>query len=248
MLIQADLHTHTIASTHAYSTVTENATAAEKAGLKALAITDHAPSISDAPHAWHFHNYRVLPRFMGEVRLLFGIEVNIMDTEGTIDIDEYELERLDWIVASMHSECYSHTTPENNTQAFINVAKNQPMVDLIGHPMNTSYPFDVEKVIKTFKEYDKLVEINEAHLFNYRHSHAFALEIIKLCKKYEVPMCIDSDAHYHGMLGNYPFAEQLISAADFPTSLIFNADIDRVLDRIRNKTYNGKPLVRSIEQ
>ena len=38
MKLQADLHTHTIASTHAYSTITENCEWAEKYGLKACCI------------------------------------------------------------------------------------------------------------------------------------------------------------------------------------------------------------------
>ena len=47
--IIADLHTHTIASTHAYSTVTEMVQAAAAKGLYALAITDHARTMPGAP-------------------------------------------------------------------------------------------------------------------------------------------------------------------------------------------------------
>lgn len=39
----ADLHTHTIASDHAYSTLLENIEYAKRAGMQALAITDHGP-------------------------------------------------------------------------------------------------------------------------------------------------------------------------------------------------------------
>ena len=41
MEIIADLHTHTIASTHAYSTITEMVQAASAKNLYAIAITDH---------------------------------------------------------------------------------------------------------------------------------------------------------------------------------------------------------------
>ena len=50
MKIIADTHTHTIASTHAYSTLLENVGYAKKAGLRAIAITDHGPAMPDAPH------------------------------------------------------------------------------------------------------------------------------------------------------------------------------------------------------
>ena len=42
MHLQGDMHTHTIASTHAYSTITENCQWAEKYGMKGIAMTDHA--------------------------------------------------------------------------------------------------------------------------------------------------------------------------------------------------------------
>ena len=49
-----DLHAHTIASTHAYSTVSEYFQQAKKKGIKLFAITDHGPDMDDAPHEWHF--------------------------------------------------------------------------------------------------------------------------------------------------------------------------------------------------
>ena len=54
MHIVADLHTHTIASTHAYSTVYEMVRGAKAKGLIAIGITDHGPDMKDGPHEWHF--------------------------------------------------------------------------------------------------------------------------------------------------------------------------------------------------
>ena len=54
MKILTDLHTHTLASTHAYSTLKENIDMAKQMGLEAIAVTDHGISMEDAPHLWHF--------------------------------------------------------------------------------------------------------------------------------------------------------------------------------------------------
>ena len=54
MKIIADLHTHTLVSNHAFNTITEMAAAAQKRGLFAMAVTDHGPSMPDAPHPWYF--------------------------------------------------------------------------------------------------------------------------------------------------------------------------------------------------
>ena len=40
-----DLHTHTVASGHGYSTIQEMAAAAKEKGIRILGITEHGPSI-----------------------------------------------------------------------------------------------------------------------------------------------------------------------------------------------------------
>ena len=103
MRIIADTHTHTVASTHAYSTVLEMAQYAEKAGLTALAVTDHTPNSTDGPHVWHFHNLKkALPRELCGVKMIFGAESSIIDYDGTLDFPQEECRALDWIIASVH--------------------------------------------------------------------------------------------------------------------------------------------------
>ena len=86
MKILLDTHTHTLASTHAYSTVLEMAKYASEAGMEAIAITDHAPAIPDGAHPWHFQNLKAIPREIYGVKILYGAEVNILDLEGNIDL------------------------------------------------------------------------------------------------------------------------------------------------------------------
>ena len=80
MQLIADLHTHTLCATHAYHTLDEMAAAAKDCGYRALAITDHAPAMPDAPHRWHFENPTALPRTIGDVIMLYGAEANVVDT------------------------------------------------------------------------------------------------------------------------------------------------------------------------
>ena len=70
MKILLDTHTHTLASTHAYSTVLEMAKYASEAGMEAIAITDHAPAIPDGAHPWHFQNLKAIPREIYGVKSL----------------------------------------------------------------------------------------------------------------------------------------------------------------------------------
>ena len=134
MRLIADTHAHSLASGHAYSTIKEMAAAAKAKGLKALALTEHAPEMPGTCGLYYFQNLDVVPREAEGVRLLMGAEVNIMDPEGTIDLPEKTCRDMDIVVASIHLPCYgSGHTPEENTRAYVEVMK-KPYVNIIGHP------------------------------------------------------------------------------------------------------------------
>lgn len=225
MKIIADTHCHTIASTHAYSTVLENAKFASEIGLKYLAITDHAPAMADAPHLWHFFNMKVIPDELFGVKILKGAEVNILNKHGEIDLDEEALSCLDWIIASFHGPACPPMSVEDTTQAYINIAKNKK-VDVIGHSGTQQYAYDYEKAIKVFKEYGKIVEINQSSRIVRWESAKNCLEIAKLCKKHQVPVVVNSDAHFAYSIGLVQESLQMLEEIDFPSSLVLNSSVE----------------------
>ena len=95
MKIELDVHTHTIASGHAFSTLQEMAQAAAGKGLKVLGITEHSPGIPGTCHPIYFRNLHVVPRRMYGVELLLGAEINILDGKGNLDLDEDYMKMLD---------------------------------------------------------------------------------------------------------------------------------------------------------
>ena len=232
--IIADTHCHTVASTHAYSTVDENAAYAAETGLKILALTDHGPAMSDAPHRWHFYNLGVLPRKINGVVILRGAEANIIDYDGNLDMDQVCYQRLEWINASFHQESCKPGTVEEHTKAYLAVAQN-PYVDVIAHSGTESFRYDYEAGVKAFKEYGKLVEINEGSQRVRTDSLKNCAEIAKLCKKYEVPIVVSSDAHYKTSLGSYTASLKMLEEIDFPEKLILNADITRFCAYLKKK-------------
>lgn len=157
--IVADTHTHTVASPHAYGTIRENLDAARRMGHRALAVTDHGPAIPDSPHLWHFTNMRILPREVDGVVLLRGIEANLMDRQGTLDVDDDLLRRLDWVIASLHPPVFPPSTPADHTEAWLGVLAN-PWVDVLGHPGDPSYPCDYETVVRACGRAGTCIEIN----------------------------------------------------------------------------------------
>src|SRR5919198_385567 len=105
MRIIADMHSHTVASGHAYSTVNELAREAARKGIAALALTDHGPALPGAPHLYHFGAMRFIPQQIDGVRIFPGVEANILDRDGGIALPVAYLSKLDFVMAGLHEGC-----------------------------------------------------------------------------------------------------------------------------------------------
>ena len=111
-----DVHTHTIASGHAYSSLQEMTLAAKEKGLEILGITEHGPNIPGTCDPIYFRNLHCVPRQLYGIKLMLGAELNILNTQGDIDLDEDYWRILDIRIAGIHSLCWKGGTKEENTQ------------------------------------------------------------------------------------------------------------------------------------
>ncbi len=227
MKLIADLHTHSIASTHAYATITEMAQEASELGLFALAITDHARTMPGAPGAFYFESMGLLPMYLKGVRILRGIEANICDYEGNLDVELSLQKSLDWIVASMHTITIDgEATVEKCTNAYMKLAEN-PYVNVIDHSGAEYFKYDYETVIPKFAKEGKLVEINDS-AFRYKKSCLEnCVTIAKLCKKHGARICVNTDSHFTHTLGRAYETLRILKDIDFPEKLIVNTDVNR---------------------
>ena len=85
MKICFDMHTHTVASGHAFSTFKENVEEAAFKGLLALGISDHAPAMPGTAHPIYFGNFKCIRQELMGVKLFMGVEANILDFEGNLE-------------------------------------------------------------------------------------------------------------------------------------------------------------------
>ena len=235
LFIEADLHCHSLASSHAYSTVDEMAAAAVRVGIKAFALTDHAVAMPDAPHIWHFHNLPVIPQQINGVTVLRGVEANIMNFDGEIDMKGSDLDGIQWVVASCHAPVIKSGTIEENTNAYINAMKSNPAIDVIGHCTAVRYPVDFERIAKSCNEYGVFAELNESSVQFKRSSEENCIELLRACKKYETKILVNTDCHYAGLIGKTDYSQKLIEAVNFPEKLIFNKNAENVLEYVSKK-------------
>lgn len=238
MNIELDVHTHTIMSGHAFSTLQEMAQAAAEKGLKVLGITEHSPGIPGTCDPIYFRNLYVVPRKMYGIELLLGAEINILDGEGNLDLDENYMKRLDLRIAGIHSLCYKQGTPEECTYGMIRAIKN-PYIHIISHPGDGTAQLIFEPIVRAAKEHHTLLEINNSSLNPVRHKESARgnnLEILRLCKQYEVPVILGSDAHISFDIANYQNLWSLLAETEFPEELIMNRSVTEF------KNYLGIPL------
>jgi len=228
MKILFDLHTHTISSGHAYSTLQENAVYASNIGLEVLGMSDHAPKMPGAPMAYYFTNQKIIPDKISGVRILKGVELNIMDINGTIDLEDRILNDLDFAIASLHPPCIQQSTEEENTEALINTMKN-PKVNIIGHPGDPRYPINAHNVVKTAIETNTLLELNSASFSpksTRKGGEVIVIDILKECKKHDFPIILGSDAHVCFEIGDFTNVYKLLDEVQMPPQLIVNTSID----------------------
>jgi putative hydrolase len=219
-----DLHTHTIASGHAYSTIQEMVQAAKDKGVSLLGITEHAPMMPGTCHELYFLNLKVVPRRMKDVELMLGAELNIVDYNGKVDLRLGLLKQMDVCVASFHTPCYHSGSPAENTHALVGTMNN-PYVGVIGHPDDGRFPLLYEEAVRAAKETGTILELNNSSLSpNGFRKDARKNDIIMLgfCEKYGVPVLLDSDAHVASAVGSHENAWKLLEELHFPSELVLN--------------------------
>lgn len=236
MELVADLHIHTVASGHAYSTVLEIAQAAAARGLAMIAITDHGPGMPGGPHAYHFSNQRIIPDDLYGVRVLKGIEANIIDRKGTLDLDERRLSRLDIVLAGLHTFCAPYGSIAENTEMLINAMQN-PWVDVIVHPGNPEYTVDELAIVQAAMEYGVALEINNSSLSGARKGSGPHCENIAcLAKRYGAKLIVGTDSHFALAVGDFGAALQLLAANAVPEDMVLNTSVAKIQQHLARRT------------
>jgi putative hydrolase len=244
--LEGDLHTHTISSGHAYSTLDELARAAKQKGLKLIAITDHGPNMPGGPHEYYFGNMVILPRKISGVDILKGIEANILN-DGKLDLSENTLQQLDFVTAGIHADT-GHTmkTREEFTEATIKAMEN-PLVKMITHPVNVKFPVDIEKIVYAARENGVILEVNASSYSILKRTQrgimTLDIKMCKLSKKYGVPLALNSDAHYQAEVGDITALKEIIEKAHLTEREIINTSRERLLNFLYPELYKNQLIV-----
>ncbi|MDW7709268.1 MAG: PHP domain-containing protein [Deferrisomatales bacterium] len=230
MKIRADLHVHTVASGHAFSTVEEIAREAAARKLRAVGISDHGPALPGGPHINYFRALRFLPPFLRGVRLLKGVEANLLDRKGRLDLPPELLEQLDYVMVGFHEGCgLKPSTTAGNTGALV-AAMQRPGVRVLTHPGNPGFPVDISALAQAACELGVALEINNSS-FGRSPTRQGSLErcsaLAAAVARVGGPIALSSDAHVAGQVGEVHDAWRVASAAGIRP------------EQVVNRTYSG---------
>ena len=230
MKLVADLHVHTISSGHAYSTLGEYVKQAKKIGLEAIAITDHGPAMPGGPHYYHFSNMRMIPREIEGIKILRGVEANIINEQGEIDLSEAEIKwgELDIVMVAMHPRVgYENQGEDKNTEVLIKALQN-PYVNVIAHPGNPRFPIKVKETVAAAKEKGVLLEVNNSSNLSRPGSYDQCLAFAREVKRIDWKVLVGTDSHIAPMLGVFDDSFKLIKEAGLTEENIVNTSWEKI--------------------
>lgn len=240
MVIYGDYHTHTPYS-HGTGTILENAMIAKEKGLKEIAITDHGFN-----HSLYGIRKKDIDSMRAEcveaekatgVKVLLGIEANFISNDGTIDLSEDDIKKLDIVLVGHHnfvkaknvfdkfslfyrniiSKIFkpSKNKIQKNTEVYLK-AMQKYKINILTH-LNYGMKVDTLKVALAARDAGVLIELNGKRIL-------FTDEEMLEMAKNNVKFIINSDAHSSGRVGEVNNAINLVTRLGIPTSLIVNLD------------------------
>lgn len=223
--IQIDTHTHTVLSGHAWSTLRENASAAARRGMAGFCSTEHGHTMPGAGPFFLTAAQNMLPRMVEGIRVFYGVEANMVDLGGGMDIDVKQLFDSEFTIASMHDLCMAPGTVAENTGAYIAVL-NHPCVDILGHIDDRKTPSEFSVVIGEAARLGKLIEINNNSMLIRKGSLERVEEVATLCAELDCRVSVASDAHFDDMVGSVAPALEMLARIGFPEHLVVNRNLE----------------------
>ena len=247
-----DLHTHTPYS-HGKSTVMQNADAAERRGLHTLGISDHGPG-----HKFFGINLRevsLMRRDIEEARrahpgleILLGVEANIINPSGNLDVSAEQQKLFDYILAGYHYGIFgeepvkgigtivggyihnltgrSTVRAKNYNTDLVVAALCSNRIKMLTHPGDKA-AFDIDVISRACENTGTWMEIN-------CHHNGLSVEGIRTAAKYDVTFAISSDAHLASNVGVPDAAIKRAQEAGLDLRRIVNLEDDQDSSSLRS--------------
>lgn len=245
-----DYHTHTIYSsglrdkgTHAIGSIEDNANAALKIGLETLVISEHGPRhylyglrkerIGVLRDEIDRLNETFIPKGL---KILLGIEANLISLDGELDVDEEFIKYLDILLMGYHFgviprglkdiyglyminplsrliNIFEEKAMDMNTKAYLKAMDNY-QIDILTHP-GSKAKLHIQEIAKKAYKVGTALEISSKH-------GELSTKNLKLLKDIDVNFYVNSDAHRPEDIGHVQAGIEKALDAEIPLNRIIN--------------------------
>lgn len=197
-MLKIDLHIHTILSGDSHNTISEYIIQAKKLKMKVIGISDHGPGIYHVRSHNHFNTIIRIPDKVDGIRILKGIEANIINKKGELDLPDQILSKLDYNLAAIHRGTkYISKDAKTNTIAYVNAIKSGK-VKMISHPFHTEFETFIEPIAVAACENNVLLEVDVAYIKprkRTKENFEKLKKMISIVKKYKKKVIVNTDSH-----------------------------------------------------
>ena len=243
-MIEHDLHVHTIRAQCGTMTIGEIASTAARLGIRSVGITDHAVAMGHNPFQFHILCKRV-PDEMEGVRLYKGIELNVLDTDGTVDMPMDILPWFDYVAIGLHPlpQLLANLGEKGNTDALIAALRRNPWIDVINHPTQFSHPLDLDRLLDEMATQGIAFEINDCNAFFRKSDPSVTAAMAVEAVARGVPLVANSDAHVACELGQDAAIDEVFGLARLHREVAVNASEETLLPFIEGRRARRKAWV-----
>lgn len=242
MRLIGDYHTHTVYS-HGKSTVEENVLEAIDKGLKTIAIAEHGPG-----HVFYGVSWDNLMKIREEIEdlkkqhgdkieILMGLEANIMDFKGNLDITKEQASELDFLACGYHNGIIPKDIKGkilfSPIKQFKKISKgfDKKVIEYATDSMiEATYKYDLKFLThpgaKFYVDTKRLArEMNKNTMLEINNKHGYLdVEQLKEVKDEDIKFIINSDAHRKVDVGNVEKAMGRIVESGFDISKVVNLE------------------------
>lgn len=225
-MLEIDLHTHSFFSACGLHTHMEILTRAKALGMKAVAITDHGATLSprfSSPFYDRLHNP------LEGIRLLKGVECNLVNESGAIDIPLKFLSYLDVVLLGIHFNTPTGLGREAYTKMMLAAIEKNPAIDILTHLNDVNYPVDFKEVIAAATDKGIAVELNNSKTLLGRSPDELTRELVATANSLGSRIVITSDMHALEELGSDSSVKHFLDEENYPLNRVVSLSAESAI-------------------
>jgi putative hydrolase len=231
-MLEVDLHTHSFFSACGIHTHLEILERAKSLHMTAVAITDHGPALKPRFSDPFFDRLRVPVQ---GIRLLKGMECDLVGDDGEIDLPSKYLKYLDVVLLGIHPNTKKGLGKDKYTDMLLRAMDKNPAVDILTHLNDASYLTHFETVTKAARDRGIAVELNNSKTLLNRIDPGVTRELVAVVLSIGAKIVVTSDMHAIEELGLDDSVKPYLEEVSFPKERIVSSSAAAALSFIEER-------------